>query len=85
MYILHTYTYLLQVRRANSFNARCVRGGGVTGGVTVGLLQDILLLVFVCARINHLFITPAHLHYPHYCNTYARLLCNIRPLPDTPC
>ena len=40
-------------------------------------IQDIISLVFVCARINHPFITPAHLHYPHYCNAYTRLLCNI--------
>ena len=40
-------------------------------------IQDILSLVFVCSRINHPFITPAHLQYPHYCNTIARLLCNI--------
>jgi len=33
--------------------------------------------LFVCARINQSFITPAHLHYPHFCNTYARLLLNI--------
>jgi len=32
------------------------------------------VLVFVCARANHPFITPAHLHYPHYCNTIARRL-----------
>jgi len=53
-------------------------------GVAVGLhgralpIQDIRSLVFVCARINHPFITPAHLHYPHYCNTTARLLRNLR-------
>jgi len=33
---------------------------------------DRLTLVFVCARINHPFFFPAHLHYPHYCNTIAR-------------
>jgi len=47
-------------------------------------LQDILSLVFVWARINHPFITPAHLHYPHYCNTIARLLRNTWPPPDSP-
>jgi len=40
-------------------------------------VQDILSLVFVCARINHPFITPAHSHYPHYFNTIARLLRHI--------
>ena len=39
-------------------------------------IQDTLLLLFVCARVNHPFITPACLHYPHYCNTIARLLRN---------
>ena len=39
--------------------------------------QDMLLLVCVCARINHPFITPAYLHCPHYRNTIARLLPNI--------
>jgi len=32
---------------------------------------------YLCARINHPFITPAHTHYPHYCNTIARLLRNV--------
>jgi len=45
-------------------------------------IQDIRSLVFVCARVNHPFITPAHLHYPHYCNTIARLVRNTRPPPD---
>jgi len=40
-------------------------------------IQDILSLVFVCARINHPFITPADLHYKHYCNTIARRLRHI--------
>jgi len=48
-------------------------------------IKDSLSLVFVRARIKHPFITPAHLHYPHYCNTYARFLCNIWPPPDPPC
>ena len=49
-----------------------------TGGGAAGWpIQDIRLLVFVCARINHPFITSAHLHYPHYCNAIARLLRNI--------
>jgi len=29
-------------------------------------IQDSLSIVCVCARINHPFITPAHLHYLHY-------------------
>jgi len=36
-----------------------------------------------CARINHPLIAPSHLHCPHYCNTCARLLRNIR-LPGPP-
>ena len=47
-----------------------------------GPIQDILALVCVCARINHHFITPAHSHYHHYCNTIARLLRYIYPPPD---
>jgi len=47
-------------------------------------LQDILLLVVVCARINHPFILPARVHCPHCCNTIARLLGYIRPALDFP-
>ena len=36
----------------------------------------------MCARINYPFITPAHSHYPHYCNTMVRLLRNTLPPPD---
>ena len=43
--------------------------------------QDSLSLVFVCARIKYPFLTPAHLHYPHYCNTITRRLRNIRIPP----
>jgi len=42
-------------------------------------LQDNLLLLVVCARINRPFLLPARLHCPHCCNTIARLLGNIRP------
>jgi len=45
-------------------------------------LQDIILLLIVCARVNRPFILPARLHCPHCCNTLARLLGNIRP-PST--
>ena len=39
--------------------------------------------LFLCVqRIIHPFITPAHLHYPHYCNTIARHLRNVCPPPD---
>jgi len=37
-------------------------------------LYKIFLKKIVYARIQHPFITPAHLHHPHYCNTIARLL-----------
>ena len=34
---------------------------------------------------NHsLFYCPSHLHCPHSCNTFAILLCNIRPPSDPP-
>jgi len=42
-------------------------------------LQDRVLLLVVCARINRPFIRPARLHCPHCCNTIARLLASIRP------
>jgi len=45
-------------------------------------LQDIVLLRGFCARINHPFIATFHLHCPHYCNTIAPLLRNIRRPPD---
>jgi len=35
-------------------------------------LQDIVLLLVVCARINRPFIFSAHLHCPHCCDTIAR-------------
>jgi len=44
-------------------------------------LQDIVLLRGVCARINHPFIAPSHLHRPHYCNTITLLLRNRRRPP----
>jgi len=47
-------------------------------------LQDIVLLLVVCARVNHHYILPARLHCPHCCNTIARLLGNIRPPLDLP-
>ena len=47
-------------------------------------LQDIVLLLVVCGRINRPFILPARLHCPHCCNTIARLLGNIRPPPRPP-
>ena len=31
-----------------------------------------------------LSLAPSHLHYPHYCNTIARPLRNIRPATDPP-
>ena len=42
-------------------------------------LQDIVVLLVVCARINRPFILPYPLHCPHCCNTIARLMGNIRP------
>jgi len=47
-------------------------------------LQDNLSLLVVCARINHPLILPARLYCPHCCNTFARLLGNMRPSPDLP-
>jgi len=49
-------------------------------------LEDIILLLVVCARINRSFILPVRLHFPHCCNTIARLLgnINIRPALDLP-
>ena len=32
-------------------------------------LQDIVLLLVVCARVNHHYILPARLHCSHFCNT----------------
>jgi len=49
--------------------------------VAIWPLQDIVLLGGVCARINHPFIAPSHLHCPHYCNTIALLLRNRRHPP----
>jgi len=48
------------------------------------LLQEIVLLLVVCARINRPFLFSARLHCPHFCNAIARLLGNIRPPPTPP-
>jgi len=42
-------------------------------------LQNIVLLLVACARVNRPVILPARLHCPHWCNTIARLSGNIRP------
>ena len=47
-------------------------------------LQDIRLQQSVCARANHPFLAPPHLHCPHDCYTIARLLRNIRSPPNHP-
>ena len=48
-------------------------------------LRDIRLLRGDCARINHPFILPAHLHGPPWYNTIARLLPQYKtPLPTAP-
>ena len=48
------------------------------------LLQDIIVLKVVCARINRPFILPARLHCPQCYSTIARLWGNIRPPLDLP-
>jgi len=50
---------------------------------TIWPLQDIRLLRGCCARINHPFTPPAHLHCPPWCNTIAQSLNSIR-LPFRP-
>jgi len=45
-------------------------------------IQDMLLLVFVCARINQPFITPPKL-LQYYCATFVRDFCAIYDLPPT--
>ena len=45
-------------------------------------IYNIFFSFFLSARINHPFITPAQCHYPHYCNTIARLVRNVWPPPD---
>jgi len=40
-------------------------------------LQDIVLLLYVCARINRPFFLPARLHCPYCFNTIARLLLHV--------
>jgi len=68
---------------------RCpIRASGAPVIIQVGgeawPLQDIVLLRFFCARFNHPFIAPSHLHCPHYCNAVVRLLRNIRCTPNPP-
>jgi len=41
-------------------------------------VHDVRLLRGCCARINHPFTSPAHLNFPPWCNTIARLLNSIR-------
>jgi len=45
--------------------------------VTLGLYTRYSFISLVFARIKHPFITQAHSHYPHYCNTSGRLLRHI--------
>ena len=65
-----------ECRLVAQFRSRC------TG--VIWPLQDSLLLLVVCARINRPFILPARLHCPHCFNTIARLLGNIRLPLDLP-
>ena len=48
------------------------------------LLQDVVLLRDSCAGINPLCIAPPHLYCPHYRNTIACLLHNMRRSLDPP-
>ena len=58
--------------------------GDEAWGVVSWPLQDIRSLRGYCARINHPFIPHTHLHWPHCCNTIARLLGSIAHLLDPP-
>ena len=79
---LSIYLYLyLYIERENP--RETPHPPGQRGGVEWPL-QDIVLLLVVCARVNRPFILPARLHCPHWCNTFARLLGNIRPALDLP-
>jgi len=81
LYVTHHTILVILI----SCKGQGLRGGGGWGagrgkrlGRGVGWpIQDILILVCVCARIQNPFITPAYSHYPHHCNTIARLLHNI--------
>jgi len=88
------------VRLAKSFCNRTCSKSSLAAAAACNRLNDIIISnivycmafglykiffhLFVCARVHHPFITPAHLNYPHYCNTTARLVRNTRPPPDPP-
>jgi len=55
----------------------------LTAAHTLAFAKYIFLFRVVCARINRPVIPPAYLHCPHWCNTTARLLGNIRPPPTS--
>jgi len=61
-------------------------GGEWRGAGTIPVswpIQDILSLVFVCARIDYPWINPAHSHYPHYTAILLGDFCGIYILPPT--
>jgi len=59
------------------------RGAGHDLGVLIGAANNLaytrysFICLCVCARIDNPSMPPAHLHYPHYCNTIEQLLRNI--------
>ena len=77
MYV-HIYTYIY-IASLSFFGSAAAYAGytGLYHRRGYWPIQDILLLNFVRERIYHPCINPAHLHYPHYCSTIARLLRHI--------
>jgi len=82
----HTHRHQTNKHTGTETHHTHSRYGGEGRHLDVGLYKIFshLFLCVACARINHPFITPAHPHYPHYCNTIARRLRHIYPPPDPP-
>jgi len=63
---------------------RCEDKGVNRNSAGIRHLNEVILLLVVCARINRPFTLPGRLHCPHCGNTIARLLSSIRPPLDLP-
>ena len=81
--------YLCKRGRIPRTSRLCLEQGWSSGQVNIYIyvcMHVCLYLAFTrysfirncCARINHPFIPPAHLHCLPWCNTIARLLDSIR-------
>jgi len=63
---------------------RAKRARGLCSSASLGFgLYKILFYFEAFVHESIIMVCPTHLHSPHYCNTIARLLPNIRRPPPT--